>query len=126
MNYKSQIEGINTEWNKALNSGKVKALVLLYTENAILSPGNGKSLVNRAEIEKLFNGFVEGGVHDHTLEIIECGGSEKMMYQMTRWSAQGAETNGETPTFGGITTSIHEKSTDGSWLTRAHIWNVTN
>jgi len=124
MNYKSLIEEINTVWNNALNSRNFKALATLYTENAILSPGNGKTLVGRAEIENLFNGFVESGVHNHTLEIIEFGGSDKMIYQIARWSAQGAETNGETPTFGGITTSILEQSADGSWLTRSHVWNA--
>jgi len=124
MNNRSIIEAANTEWNKALNSGNVKGLAALYTENAILSPGNGKTLVGRAEIENLFKGFVDGGVHNHTLEIIEVGGSDKMIYQVARWSAQGAETNGETPSFGGITTSILEQSSDGNWLARAHIWNV--
>jgi ketosteroid isomerase-like protein len=47
-----------------------------------------------------------------------------MIYQVARWNAQGAETNGETPSFGGITTSVLEQSSDGNWLTRTHIWNV--
>jgi uncharacterized protein (TIGR02246 family) len=124
MNERSIIEAANAEWNKALNSGNVKGLAALYTENAILSPGNGVTLVGRAEIENLFRGFVDGGVHNHTLEIIEVGGSDKMIYQVARWSAQGAEANGETPLFGGITTSVLELSTDGNWLARTHIWNV--
>ncbi|MDZ4140942.1 MAG: SgcJ/EcaC family oxidoreductase [Methylotenera sp.] len=125
MNNRSIIEAANAEWNKALNSGNAKGLAALYTENAILSPGNGKALVGRAEIENLFKGFVDGGVHNHTLEIIEVGGSDKMIYQIARWSAQGAEANGETPSFGGITTNVLEQSSDGNWLARTHIWNVT-
>ncbi|HQC29215.1 MAG TPA: DUF4440 domain-containing protein [Methylotenera sp.] len=124
MNNRSIIEAANTEWNKALNSGNVKGLAALYTENAILSPGNGVTLVGRAEIEGLFKSFVDAGVHNHTLEIVEVGGSDKMIYQVARWNAQGAEANGETPSFGGITTSVLEQSTDGHWLARTHIWNV--
>lgn len=119
------IEAANAEWNKALNSGDVKGLAALYTENATLSPGNGKVLVGRAEIESLFKSFVDGGVHNHTLEIIEVGGSGKMIYQVARWSAQGAEANGETPSFGGITTSVLEQGSDGTWSTRTHVWNVS-
>jgi uncharacterized protein (TIGR02246 family) len=126
MHYRSIFEAANSEWNKALNSGNVKGLAALYTENATISPGNGKTIVGRAEIENLFTGFVDGGVHNHKLEIVEIGGSDKMMYQIAKWSAQGAETNGETPTFGGVSTNILEKSLDGIWLTRSHIWNVTN
>lgn len=124
MNNKLIIEAANAEWNKALNSGNVKDLAALYTENAILSPGNGVTLVGRAEIEGLFKSFVDAGVHNHTLEIIEVGGSDKMIYQVARWSAQGAEANGETPSFGGITTSVLEQSADGNWLARTHVWNA--
>jgi uncharacterized protein (TIGR02246 family) len=119
------VEAANLEWNNALNSGDVKGLAALYTENATLSPGNGKTLVGRDEIENLFKGFVDGGVHNHALEVINVGGSGKMIYQVAKWSAQGAEANGETPTFGGITTSILEQNSDGKWLARSHVWNVT-
>ena len=37
MNNRSIIEAANAEWNKALNSGNVKELAALYTENATLS-----------------------------------------------------------------------------------------
>lgn len=124
MNYKSLIEEINTLWNNALNSGNVEALAKLYTENALLSPGNGKTLIGRAEIQNLFSSFVEVGVHNHKLDIIESGGSDNMVYQVARWSAQGAETNGDIPTFGGITTSLLEQNSTGSWLTRSHVWNI--
>jgi len=125
MNIRSIIETANAEWNKALNSGNAKGLAELYAENAILSPGNGNTLLGRSEIEILFKGFVDGGVHNHTLEIIEVGGSSNMIYQVARWSAQGAEANGKTPSFGGITTSVFEQSSDGKWLARTHIWNVS-
>jgi uncharacterized protein (TIGR02246 family) len=123
-NPKAIIEAANAEWNEALNSGNIKDLAALYTENATLSPGNGKTLVGRAEIENLFQGFVEAGVHNHTLEVIEVGSSGKLIYQVAKWSAQGAETNGETPTFGGITTSILEADSEGKWLARSHVWNM--
>lgn len=124
MYYRSIIEAANTSWNKALNSGNVTGLAALYTENATLSPGNGNTLTGRTEIANLFKGFVDGGVHNHTLEIIEVGGTDKMIYQLARWSAQGAAVNGEAPTFGGITTSVFELGTDGNWLARTHIWNA--
>ena len=125
MNKRSIIEAANIEWNKALNSGNVKGLAALYTENAILSPGNGVTLVGPAKIEGLFKSFVDAGVHNHTLEIVEVGGSDKMIYQVASWNAQGAEANGETPSFGGITTSVFEQSTDGNWLACTHVWNAT-
>lgn len=124
MHIKSIIEAANTEWNNALNTGNIKDLAALYAENATLSPGNGQTLVGRAEIENLFNSFVDGGVHNHTLEIIDVGGSGNTIYHVSRWSAQGAEANGKSPSFGGITTSVLEQNPDGNWLARTHIWNV--
>lgn len=124
MNIKTIVEAVNESWNKELNSGNAKGLAALYAENATLSPGNGKTLVGRTEIEKLFKGFVDGGIHNHTLEIIEVGGSGNMIYQIARWAAQGEESNGETPLFNGITTSVLEQNSGGAWLARIHIWNV--
>jgi uncharacterized protein (TIGR02246 family) len=124
MNTRTIMEATNELWNKALNTGNIDELVSLYTENAILSPGNGITVVGRAEIQSLFTGFIEDGVHNHMLEIIEVDGTDNIIYQVAKWSAQGAESNGKTPTFGGITTSIYELSADGNWLARAHIWNV--
>jgi uncharacterized protein (TIGR02246 family) len=117
------IEAANATWNEAFNSKDMDKLSALYAENATLSPGNGKVLVGRAEIRQLFNSFIEGGVHHHTLEIIEVGGSDNLIYQVAKWSAQGAAVDGKTPTFGGITTSVLEQNADGMWLTRTHIWN---
>lgn len=121
---RSILEAINITWNTAFNSGDIKGLVSLYAEDAILSPGDGKVLVGREEIEKLFNSFIDGGVHDHTLEIVESGATDNMMYQVARWGAKGAETNGETPAFGGITTNVLQKNAEGQWLTKTHIWNA--
>lgn len=118
------VEAANAAWNQALNSGNPQALAALYTENAIVSPGNGKTLVGRAEIEALYRGFVDAGVHNHTLDIIEVGGSDTLIYQVARWNAQGAAADGKTPSFGGITTSVLERSPDGTWRARSHVWNT--
>jgi len=123
---KAIVESANTAWNQALNSGNTKALSALYAENATLSPGNGRTLTGRSEIEDLFKGFVANGVHNHTLEIIEVGGNDKWIYQVSKWQANGAATDGKTPSFGGITTSVLELSADGKWLARSHVWNAGN
>ena len=87
MNNRSIVEANNAQWDNALNSGNIKSLVALYAENAIISPGNGKTLVGRVQIENLFKGFIDGGVHNHTLEIIEVGDADKTIFQVARWRA---------------------------------------
>ncbi|HEY3326905.1 MAG TPA: SgcJ/EcaC family oxidoreductase [Novimethylophilus sp.] len=123
---RSTIESINSTWNQALNSGNAAALAALYTEDAKLSPGNGNTLVGRAEIEKLFQSFIDNGVHNHAIEIIEVGGNDRLAYQVARWSANGAEKDGRTPSFGGILMSVLEKQANGTWLSRSHVWNASN
>jgi uncharacterized protein (TIGR02246 family) len=123
-NIKSIIENGNAAWNLALNSGNVKSLAALYAEDATVSAGDGKTLVGRAAIEQLFSGFVENGVHNHGLEVVESGGGDKMIFQVTKWSANGAETDGKKSAFGGITMSVLQKNDDGKWLISAHVWNA--
>ncbi len=125
-NIKSTVETANSAWNKALNTGNAKALSNQYAENATLSPGDGKVLVGRAEIEKLFKSFVENGVHNHAIEVVNVGGADNVIYQISKWSANGAEANGKVPAFGGITTSVLIKGADGKWLTQSQVWNVAN
>ncbi|MDZ4213007.1 MAG: DUF4440 domain-containing protein [Methylotenera sp.] len=120
MDIKSIIETANLAWNKALNSGSVKTLAALYTDNSIISAGNGIIHTGRDEIEKLFMGFVKNGVHNHTLEIIEVGGSDKVIYQVSKWNANAAESS----SFGGIAMSVLEQYSDGKWLINSHVWNV--
>jgi ketosteroid isomerase-like protein len=124
MNTKSIIEASNIEWNKAFNAGDVTGLVAFYSEGAVLSPGNGTALVGRVEIGNLFKSFIDAGVNSHTLEILEVGGADNMIFQVTRWGAKGADANGAVTAFGGITTSILEKNDDGQWLVKSHVWNA--
>lgn len=125
-NIKSTVESANLAWNQALNTGNAKALSNQYAENATLSPGDGKVLVGRTEIENLFKSFIANGVHNHTLEVVNVGGSGNIIYQISKWSANGAEANGKVPAFGGITTSVLIKGADGKWLTQSQVWNIAN
>jgi uncharacterized protein (TIGR02246 family) len=120
----AKVAAANKTWNEALNGGNAKALSELYAEDATLSAGDGKTLVGRAAIEKLFQGFVSNGVHNHTLEIISVGGSGKTMYQVAKWNANGAKADDKVPSFGGITMSVMEKNAAGVWLIRSHVWNA--
>lgn len=121
---KSIVEDGNLAWNAALNSGNISGLTALYAQDATVSAGNGQIIVGRAEIEKMFNGFVDNGVLNHSLEIVQVIGSEKMIIQVSKWSANGTETNGVKPSFGGVTMSTLTQNNNGEWLITAHVWNT--
>jgi uncharacterized protein (TIGR02246 family) len=119
-------ETANSTWNQALNSGNAAVLAKLYSENATVSPGNGQTLIGRTEIENLFKSFVLNGVHNHKIDIVDVNGNGNLIYQVAKWSAQGAESNGSKPSFGGILMSVLEKNPDGNWQIRSHVWNAAN
>lgn len=122
---KSIAEQANAAWNQAFNSGNAAALSQLYQSDAILSPGNGQILEGHSAIEQLFKSFIDNGVHNHKLEIVKASGTDKLIYQVAKWSANGAAADGgEAPGFGGITTSVMELGSDGKWHIRSHVWNA--
>ncbi len=123
---KATLETLNQNWNQAFNNADAAALSNLYSENALLSPGNGKVLKGRAEIENLFKSFFQAGLHHHKLEIVATGGDDKTIYQIAKWAAEGANKDGAMVTYGGITTSVYEKDANGQWVTRSHVWNASN
>ena len=119
------VTGLNSSWNEAFNRGDATAVAALYDEKATLSAGNGKTLVGRSEIEKLFKGYVDNGVHKHTIDIVEVYGNGDFAYEVARWSAKGREKDGKEPTFGGVLTNVFERGTDGRWKSMSHVWNTS-
>ena len=124
-NMQTVVEGLNSTWNKAFNKGDASAVAALYHEKATLSPGNGKTLVGRAEIEKLFKSFIDNGVHNHAIEIVDVHGKGDFAYEVAKWSAKGREKDGKEPTFGGVLINVFQRGADGKWKSLSHVWNTS-
>ena len=125
-NVRTVVTGLNSTWNDAFNRGDATAVAALYDEKATLSAGDGKTLVGRAEIEKLFKSFIDAGVHKHTIDIVEVYGNGDFAYEVAKWSAMGREKDGKEPAFGGVLTNVFERGTDGKWKSMSHVWNTSN
>jgi len=124
-NVRTVVSGLNSSWNEAFNKGDASAVAALYGERATLSAGDGKTLVGRSEIEKLFKGFIDGGVHEHTIDIVEVYGNGDFAYEVARWSAKGRAKDGKEAGFGGVLTNVFERGTDGKWKSMSHVWNTS-
>lgn len=120
---RARIEALNAAWNDAFNSGDAAAVAALYHQNAHLSPGNQQVLTGRDAIQALFQSFIDAGVHEHAIEIVDVHASGDIAYEIAKWSAKGAEQDGQKPAFGGVLLNIFERQSDGSWQSRLHIWN---
>lgn len=117
------LETANATWDAAFNRGDAAALAALYVDDARLSPGNGEVISGREAIGNLFRGFIDNGVRNHAISIVDVGGSADLVHQVASWRAE-ALADGKTVHFGGILTSVLEKQPDGSWRVRSHVWNA--
>ncbi|OUR73537.1 hypothetical protein A9Q78_03875 [Methylophaga sp. 41_12_T18] len=123
---KALAEQLNNTWNATFNKGDAKAVAQLYSEHAILSPGNGQILKGQQQVETLFQSFVDGGVHNHGIDIVESYREGNTLYQVAKWQANGQTKEGETPTFGGVVTLVSKLNDQGEWKLQLHSWNVAN
>ncbi|MFM0325966.1 YybH family protein [Caballeronia glebae] len=117
------VDDANATWNAAFNKGDVPGLIALYDEKAVVSPGNGKTIQGRAEIEKLFKSYFDAGVHDHTIDVVSARHVGNVMYETANWTAV-AEKDGKKTPYKGVLLKVMVKGADGKWRTTAHTWNA--
>lgn len=114
----------NHQWNQALNQGQVEQLVSLYNKDATVSPGNGAVLKGQAEIESLFSGFIDNGVHNHQIETVDVMASDEQITQIGYWQAEGVDAEQQPTSFGGVLVTVLEKNAEGEWALQSHVWNM--
>jgi len=124
MNNQQLAEQLNQQWNTLFNQGDSLAVAALYSETALVSPGNGEIIKGQTAIATLFQGFIEGGVHNHTIEVVESYRYNDTLYQVAKWQASGQAQEGVTPVFGGIVTLISQRNVHGEWVLQVHTWNM--
>jgi uncharacterized protein (TIGR02246 family) len=117
------IDDANAVWNAAFNKGDAHGLAAMYDEHAVVSPGNGKTVKGRAEIEKLFQGYFDAGTHDHTIEVVSAKHAGNVMYETANWTAV-VEKDGKKTPYKGVLLKVMAKGADGKWRTTAHTWNA--
>lgn len=117
-------EKLNKNWDTLFNKGDVAALVKLYDTQAVVSPGNGKVLKGQQAITKLFQSFINNGVHQHNIKVVDSFRDGDILYQVAYWQAAGQEKDGVTPTFGGVVTLISKLNPEGEWKLQVHSWNM--
>ncbi|MBA3589058.1 MAG: DUF4440 domain-containing protein [Methylibium sp.] len=121
------IEQLNVQWNAAFNRKDATGLAALYHEKAVVSPGNGQTVVGRAEIQKLFQGFFDAGAHNHTIEVIATGGEGDLIYEVARWNANLPEKDGKKPVMRGILVQNFQRLSGGQdWQSSSHVWNAAS
>lgn len=118
------VENANQQWNEALNTGKLDALVSMYAEQATVSPGNGEILTGHAAIQNLFGSFISNGVNNHQIETVNVIASEGQITQVGYWKAQGLDADQQPISFGGVLVTVLQENAEGEWHLQSHVWNM--
>jgi uncharacterized protein (TIGR02246 family) len=118
------VENANYQWNTAFNQADSVALATLYSADATVSAGDGNVLNGRQEIQALFAGYFENGLHNHTIVPVEIYAVEDQIVQIGEWSADVRNDNDEVLTFQGILMTVLQKNADEEWQVVSHVWNL--
>jgi len=121
----SVVEMANERWNTLFNSSDITELSKLYTQDATLSAGNGGILKGRDAIKGLFQSFIDNGVNNHNIKMIETYETTNQIVQIGKWSADGLNENKEKISFGGVLMTVLIMQND-KWVIKSHVWNMSN
>lgn len=113
------VRTLNEKWDKAFNTKDATAVASLYAEDGRVVTGDGNIIDGRAEIQGLFQSFMDGGFHEHKIEMIDVKVNGDIAYETAKWSGVG----GDKKTYGGHLVNIYQRQSGGNWQAVLHIWN---
>jgi uncharacterized protein (TIGR02246 family) len=105
---------------QALANEDAKAIASYYTKDGVFMPNNGPIATGRAEIEKAFLGFIEGGFTDLNVESTWAKGCGDYLLDTEKWTLS----NGTDTLFG--KSLVIWKKEDGMWKMYKDMINTDN
>lgn len=105
---------------KSLASGDAKAVANYYTKDGVFMPHNSQIFTGRAEIEKAFVGFIEGGFTDLDVESTWVEGCGDYLLDTEKWTLS----NGKDTLIG--KSLVVWKKEDGMWKMYKDMINTDN
>jgi ketosteroid isomerase-like protein len=83
---KAAIETAGQTFVMAMNKGDSITLANCYTKDAKMMGPNEKAVIGRPAIQKVFSGWIKGGMPTFTMKTIEIWGNEEMMVAEEEWA----------------------------------------
>ncbi len=114
----AKIAALNQSWDDAFNGKDAGKVASLYAEDGRVITGDGTILNGREEIQGLFQGFMDGGFHNHKIEMVDVKVMGDVAHETAKWSGVG----GDKKSYGGHLVNIYHKGAEG-WQAVLHIWN---
>jgi ketosteroid isomerase-like protein len=120
---KDQVKAAYEAWSAAFNKGDRKAIMSLYSDNALLHSGD--FVFSGGVLEKFFDGlFAEPLFTGLTLQPLEAHANGDVIIASARWTAQGKDASGQPTTIRGTTAHVFEKQSDGSFTITLHCFPI--
>ena len=121
---RAAMEADNARWLAAFNTPNPAAFPAMYTKDAILLPQGSQLVTGGPEaIKQFWESNIKAGVKDHTFEILSIYEDGKYAYQAAKWTVVLVKGTGEKTPLSGNTIRIFERQSDGTWLTKIHMFN---
>jgi ketosteroid isomerase-like protein len=115
----SAVQDMYAAWDSAFNAGNAGEVAAMYATDGKVIAGDGTVKTGRADIEALFQSFIDSGFGQHELSLDSASGTSDLIYASGSWSGVG----GDGQTYGGKVVHVYEMQDDGSWKAVLHMWN---
>lgn len=109
----------------AFDAGDGKALAELYTEDAVLLPPGAERVEGRAKIAEFWQGAMDAGLKDPSLEAVEVVEFDDHAYEVGALSITAPGDDGEPASVSGKYMVIWQRGDDGAWRLHRDIWNMS-
>ncbi len=107
----------------AINRGDAAAAAAFYTEDAKLLPAGSEMVSGRQAIQAFWQGAVEMGIRNFTLETVDLGREGDLLYEIGTYSLAIQPEGGPVTTDRGKYVTVRQRQPDGSWKLAVDIWN---
>jgi uncharacterized protein (TIGR02246 family) len=117
------VEQANARFVQAFDAGNAAAVAALYTEDARLLPPDATDIGGRAAIQKFWQGFIDDGLKDLTLQTTDVETSGDLAYEIGNFSVQEPADDSGMTTITGNYLVVWKRGTDGQWRLHVDTWN---
>lgn len=116
---------VNRDFAKALTAHDAVAAANVYDENASLLPPNEPIVTGRANIQKYWQGAIDAGVIDASVQTIDAKSNGNMGYEIGRFTMRFKSPKGDTIVEKGKFTEILKlDSASGKWVSTYGMWSA--
>ena len=120
---RAAIEQTNVQIVEAFKAGDAAAIAGFYSEDAKMLPPEATEVAGRDAIQKLWQGWLDDGFKDLTLESIEVEASGDLAYEIGDFSLQVPAENNTMVTATGNYLVVWKRASGGDWQQHVDTWN---